>query len=354
MSATATPATYALAERFSSVDAARAAYGSPVVDRLLAGCFETDAAGDALVNAFRRLPGGAGWHLLEDALSTDSLRPSTRPDTGPRDTAPPELAALLDPISTLPDWVDPARLRAGAVAYWRAGAGPLGLSLTCGALAYGYQSASLSRPLAATGRLEHRAPRRLGETARWLVSVTTPGAMVPGGEGFAACVRVRVVHALVRAHLLRAGGGWDVANWGIPMSASDAGSTAMGGFLTLHLEAMHDLGVHYSRQELEDMTHLWAWIAVVMGVPADLAPPVYARGTAPRSRLGWRSTVARARIPRASCTRCYTTRRLSSACARSSRKDRLTALHAQVLAGFTRRWMGDDMADRLRGRGARR
>lgn len=346
MSATATPATYALAERFSSVDAARAAYGSPVVDRLLAGCFETDAAGDALVNAFRRLPGGAGWHLLEDALSTDSLRPSTRPDTGPRDTAPPELAALLDPISTLPDWVDPARLRAGAVAYWRAGAGPLGLSLTCGALAYGYQSASLSRPLAATGRLEHRAPRRLGETARWLVSVTTPGAMVPGGEGFAACVRVRVVHALVRAHLLRAGGGWDVANWGIPMSASDAGSTAMGGFLTLHLEAMHDLGVHYSRQELEDMTHLWAWIAVVMGVPADLAPPVYAEARAQiKAGLAIDSGPGEdsARLMHALLHHPAPVVRLFPELAQGP----LTALHAQVLAGFTRRWMGDDMADRL-------
>ncbi len=332
------PSAYDRAERFAGVDEARATYGDDVVDRLVAGCFEADPAGDALVAAFRRLPGGAGWRLLEAALADADL--------GPGDGAPPELAALLAPIRALPAWADPARLHAGAVAYWRAGAGPLGLSLTCGALAYGYQSASLSRPLAATGRLEQRAPRRLGETARWLVSVTTPGAMRPGGEGYAACVRVRLVHALVRAHLLRAGGGWDVANWGVPMSASDAGSTAMGGFLTVHLEAMHDLGVHYSRQELEDMTLLWAWIATVMGVPAALAPPVYAdaraqikAGLAIDSGPGEDS----ARLMHALLHHPAPVVRLFPGPAQGP----LTAVHAHVLAGFTRRWMGDEMADRL-------
>lgn len=323
------------AERFAGVDAARATYGADVVDRLVDGCFASDPAADALVRAFRALPGGAGWRSLDAALA----------GTPPGD-APPELNALLEPITALPKWVDSARLRAGAVAYWRAGAGPLGLSLTCGALAFGYQSASLSRPLAATGRLAQRTPRRLGETARWLVSVTTPGAMLPGAEGYAACVRVRLVHALVRTHLLREGVGWDVPNWGIPMSASDAGSTAMGGFLCVHLDAMHDLGVHYSRQELEDMTHLWAWIAVVMGVPPALAPPTYAEarrqvqaGLAIDSGPGEGS----AELMHALLHHPAPFIRVLPGVVQGP----VTAAHAQLLSGLTRRWMGDAMADRL-------
>jgi hypothetical protein len=330
------PSLYEHASRFTGVAEARAEHGTALVDRLLAGCFEADAPADALVLAFRRLPGGAGWQLLEEALAAGAAPAG----------APPELEAMLAPHRVLPSWLDPGRLHAGAVAYWRAGAGPLGLSLTCGALAYGYQSASLSRPLAATGRLERMAPRRLGETARWLLSVTTPGAMLPGGRGLAACVRVRLVHALVRAHLLREGGGWDVANWGVPMSASDAGSTAMGGFLCLHLQAMHDLGVHYPRQELEDMTHLWAWIAAVMGVPVALAPPDYAQarlqirvGMSVDSGPGEDSV----RLMHALLHHPAPLIRLLPGLAQGP----LTAVHAQLLTGFTRRWMGDEMADRL-------
>jgi hypothetical protein len=326
------------AGRFRDVEAARAAHGADLVDRIVAGCFVADPEADALVAAFRALPGGTGWRLLEQALrdGVGSLGPD----------APDELRALLEPVSTLPSWVDPARLHAGAVAYWRAGAGALSLSLTCGALAYGYQSASLSRPLAATGRLERLAPRRLSETARWALSVTTPGGMLPGTQGFASSVRVRVVHALVRAHLLREGGDWDLANWGVPLSASDSASTAMGGFLTIHLDAVHDLGVHYSRDELQDMTHLWAWIATVMGVPADLAPPAYGD-----ARRQIRAALAidggpdedSARLMHALLHHPAPLIQLLPEVARGP----VTALNAHVLAGFTRRWMGDEMADRL-------
>lgn len=323
------------AGRFRDVEAARAAHGADLVDRVIAGCFVADPEADALVAAFRALPGGTGWQLLEAAL---------RDPVGPH--APAELRALLEPVATLPAWVDPGRLHAGAVAYWRAGAAALSLSLTCGSLAYGYQSASLSRPLAATGRLERLAPRRLGETARWVLSVTTPGGMLPGTQGFASSIRVRVVHALVRAHLLREGGGWDTANWGLPLSASDAGSTAMGGFLTMHLDAVHDLGVHYSRDELEDMTHLWAWIATVMGVPAELAPPAYGE-----ARRQVRAALAidggpdedSARLMHALLHHPVPLIQLLPGLAQGP----ATALNAHVLAGFTRRWMGHEMADRL-------
>jgi hypothetical protein len=325
------------ASRFRDVSAARANYGAGLVNRLVAGCFEADPPADALVTAFRRLPGGAGWRLLDQSLTG-----GTRTLPG---EAPTELADLVDAATTLPEWVDPARLHRGAVAYWRPGAAALSLSLTCGALAYGYQSASLSRPLAATGRLEKMVPRRIAETARWVLAVTTPGGMLPGAEGHASSIRVRLIHALVRRHLLETGG-WETDDWGLPISASDAASTAMGGFLTIHLDAMHDLGVHYSRQELEDMTHLWAWIATVMGVPADLAPPAYAD-----ARRQVRAALAidsgpnedGPRLMRALLERPAPIIQILPSPVRGP----ATAANAHVMAGFTRRWMGDEMADAL-------
>lgn len=338
MQTTAPPRLHDGAGRFDGVAAARLQYGATLVDRIVDGCFVADPAADALVATFAHLPGRTGWALLEQGIAHGSA-------ALPAGT-PPELAALLEPTESLPVGVDAERLHAGAVAYWRAGSGALSLSLTCGALAFGYQSASLSRPLAATGRLERLAPRRLAETARWVLAVTTPGGMLPGSEGIASSVRVRVVHALVRAHLLRDGGGWDVADWGQPLSASDAASTAMGGFLTIHLDAMHDLGVHYRRQELEDMTHLWAWIARVMGVPDALAPSAYGE-----ARRQVRASLAVDGGPGDEGALLMRALLRSPAPAIQAMPGPLqgpaTALNAHVLAGFTRRWMGDDMADRL-------
>lgn len=328
------------ADRFAGVNAVRDRYGRAMVDRSIAGCFTADEAADRLAGAFAQRPGRTGWALLEGALAAGPDGYADGPD---------ELTALLRPLTSLPTRFDPDRLHAGAVAYWRAGAGPLSLSLTCGALAYGYQSASLSRPLAATGRLEHMASRRLAETARWVLAVTTPGAMLPGREGFDACVRVRVVHALVRAHLLRdtrPDHVWHVEDWGLPLSDTDCAATAMGGFLTIHLDAMHDLGVHYSRQELEDMTHLWAWIAQTMGVPAELAPTSYAQ-----ARAQSRAAVAIDAGPSTeSAALMHALLHHPVPAIQALPKlvrGPATAVNAHVLAGLARRWLGDEMADRL-------
>src|SRR4051812_13818899 len=187
--------------------------------RLAAARHEGDPAADAVVAAFAKLPGGEGWRLLESALVAEGTVPF----------AP--LEALIEPLREPPGWLDLDLVDAGAVAYWRVGAPMLFLTLTYGSLAFGYQSADLVRPLAATGRLERRAARRLAETSRWVAAVTAPGGMHPGAEGWQASTRVRLVHALVRRHLL-ASGEWDPA-WGVPISAAGGFATAIGGVFLL-------------------------------------------------------------------------------------------------------------------------
>ncbi len=207
-------------ELSSRADAARLEHDPGLVDRLLAGIFVGDPMADRLVLAFDDRPGGEGLRLLDEALR-DGVAPAA---------APPELAEMLAPVFEPPSGVDMRMVEAGALAYWRTGGVNLGLALTCGSLAFGYQSARLSRPLAATGRLTRMAPRRLQETSAWLAIATRPGALQPGGAGIRATVRLRVVHALVRRHLA-ADPSWDEATWGVPISATDSALTAMGGFL---------------------------------------------------------------------------------------------------------------------------
>ncbi|HUA75300.1 MAG TPA: oxygenase MpaB family protein [Solirubrobacteraceae bacterium] len=230
--------------------------------RLEAGRHRGDPAADALVEVFRELPGGSGWQLFERALEQGV-------DAVPG--APEELGALLTEASSTPSWLDLDLVDAGAASFWRAGLPALAPSLIYGSLAFGYQYGDLSRPLAATGRLERMASRRLGETARWVLAVTTPGAMAPGGEGWRSSLRVRIVHALVRRHLLD-GGSWDAEAWGVPISASAMMATAIGGFNIVPQRALSDVGAGATAADRESRTALWRWVGYVMGVPPALLP----------------------------------------------------------------------------------
>lgn len=158
--------------RFGDLDDARRRYDPEVIDKICRSVFETDEAADRLVNAFAELPGGAGWRMLDTALR-DGL--DAVPD------APPALTEFLEDTLTPPDWVDFELVDRGAVAWWRAGGQLQLLALTAGSLAYGY-STSFARPLLLTGRLEQMAGRRLGETSRWVLQATRPGALHPGAD----------------------------------------------------------------------------------------------------------------------------------------------------------------------------
>jgi hypothetical protein len=333
----------ARASRFADVDAVRARHGARVVDPIIRGAFAGDPPADALVAAFRGLPGGAGWAMLERALAEG--RPTVP-------GAPPELAALLEPVLRPPAWVDLDLVDRGADAWWRPGAAVLHLTLLCGSLAYGYRSASLVRPLAATGRLERMAGRRVGETTRWALETTTPGAMRSGppgtgppGPGIAASVRVRTVHALVRAHLARSPA-WDTANWGVPLSAADGLATAIAGFLVVPQRAMRDLGVRHSPADLDAMTHQWSWIAYVFGVPEHLLPGSWEQArtmVAAGLELDSGPDEDSVRLMRALLRHGLPVERVLPRALTGAGREAL----ALVLGGFTRRWLDDELADAL-------
>ena len=169
-------------------------------------------------------------------------------------------------------WYSPEVVDAGARAWWRFGS--VQAITLYQSLMYGYQSPGLSRPLAMTGRLTSGTSDRLAETGRWIVTATAPGGMAPGARGWAESVRIRMVHALVRRHLLTAQG-WDAQSWGVPINQSYSALTISGGFLVLPLIVAADLGISYSSAEYEAIAHQWRWIGFVMGVPDELLPHNY-------------------------------------------------------------------------------
>jgi hypothetical protein len=320
------------------VEAARREHGAGLVDRLVAGAMEGDPLADRLVTSFRSLPSGTGWRMLDEAL-----------EHGPElvEGAPPELADLVAPARRPPAWVDHELVDAGALAFWRSGGVNIGLALVCGSLAYGYRNARLTRPLAATGRLERMAPRRLQETARWVAAATRPGALRPGGAGVGATLRLRMVHALVRRHLLD-GEDWDLGAWGVPISASDTLLTAIGGFLVVPLRALADLGVRLAPAELEAMTHQWVWIASLMGTPDDLLPGSYAEARATMEAAAALDEGPNEDSPKLMRALLYNGTELPfegmlPAIARRP----VRAVKARLLGGFARRWMDAETAEML-------
>jgi len=309
-----------------------------LVDRIARGAFEGDPVADRLIASFKELPSGEGWRMLDEALERG-------PDAV--EGAPPELAELLAPALQPPDWIDLDLVDAGALAYWRSGGLNLGLALICGSLAYGYKSSRLTRPLAATGRLEQMAPRRIQETSRWVAVATKPGALRPGAEGLHATVRLRLVHALVRAHLLRMPE-WDHEDWGVPISASDSLVTAVGGFMTVPVRALKDLGVWFSPAELEAMTHQWSWIASLMGAPDYLIPRSYAEARTTMDTALELDDGPNEDSPKLMRALLYygaefpLEEKLPRLAQRPAR-----AVKARFLGGFARRWMDEEMADVL-------
>jgi hypothetical protein len=103
--------------------------------RLEAANQVADPLADRLVEAFKSLPGGKGWRLLDRALAGEQLDASG--EEGVDEALVADLTEIVAPVLAPPDWVDLERVERGAVAYWRAGAINLSLALTCGSLAFG-------------------------------------------------------------------------------------------------------------------------------------------------------------------------------------------------------------------------
>ncbi|WP_024793990.1 oxygenase MpaB family protein [Tomitella biformata] len=240
-----------------------------MVTRLEAGFWETDTLADDVVACFADLPGRTGWQMLESAITRgiDQV-----PD------APPPLIALFEQAATVPAWVDWEQMETGRIAYLRPGL-LTGLGLGCASLAAGYRSGAGVKPLVYTGRIVNKAGVRLRETGRWIHAVTTPGGMRPGGAGFAATLKVRLVHAMVRRRL-QTSPDWQWDDWGAPLNDSDLVHGIVGEFSTVMIDAVVDAGIHYSQAEREAMHHLWRYIGHVLGVPADLLPDSEARALA--------------------------------------------------------------------------
>lgn len=228
--------------------------------RWVNGISMADPLADNVVADFVGLPHGQGMEMFRGAIENgiDSIA-----------DAPESLLALFADVENEPTWLERDRLDRAAGHLARHVAS-YGIVLAAASLTAGAMNSTAGKPLVMTGRYTTQAAVRSIEVGAWLESIFKPDGLRRDGIGFATTLRVRMIHAFVRQHLL-ASGKWDSDAWGTPIPQSFMAFTIVE-FGHIALTAMHKLGVRYTSDELDDIYHFWRYVSLLNGVGPELIP----------------------------------------------------------------------------------
>ncbi|WP_378735705.1 oxygenase MpaB family protein [Nocardia brasiliensis] len=219
-----------------------------------------DPLADEMVAMFKRLPVGEGRRMFEIAVERgiDAV-----PD------APPELTAFFEQVEADPYWLDRAKIDRGARVVGRTSVWG-GIAMGMFALMGGYLAARADKTLVGTGDLDAMAPRRLAETTQWWLDVTTPGGLDRNAVGYKSVLRVRLMHALVRAGMNRRPD-WDYEAWDHPVNQVLTVGT-LGLFSMANLVGAQALGLQFSAKEKDAVFQLWRYVGFLLGVDPEILP----------------------------------------------------------------------------------
>lgn len=248
--------------RVTNLDAAIARHGKSRVSTYVEALNWGDPLADAFTADCVAMGRAKGMRMLDDILNQ-------RKTIDEIEDAPDSLRALIEQVETVPFWVDFDQIDAGAAAYSRY-AREAGIALGTASLVSGYHNAAAARPLFVTGRFADQAKLRALETSRWIFATARPGGLHRDGDGFKRTVRVRMIHAFVRNHILNRLE-WDRDYLGVPINQADLSYTAVE-FSYLPIRAMRRLGVHFTQRDLDGMYALWRYMGYLIGVDERVLP----------------------------------------------------------------------------------
>ena len=186
--------------------------------------------------------------------------------------SPQWLRSLLDEWvrqgPDLPSWANRERIAAGQK-FFRDWDLAICTALFTASLPSAYAGARGAPVLSRVSQLarDGTVAQRIGETGQMLLDITEPGALEHGGAGYRRLVRVRMLHAAVRARLLgpdAPGGSWPEAN-GVPANQEDLLATLMT-FTTIVFRAIERMGIDLPAPGQESYLHLWAVTGNLLGI----------------------------------------------------------------------------------------
>ena len=185
-----------------------------------------------------------------------------------------KLAELWTQVNTVPEWVDWDQISRGQDVFYRYGGANL-TGLAYQSLLGGMGAARVVEVLARTGGFSTKvARRRLFETTQHILQVTKSlESMQPGGDGWASTIRVRLLHAAVRARILKLAESrpdyYSVEEYGVPINDLDSIATIGTFSATLIWLALPRQGIFLRQQEIVDYLALWRYVGYIIGAPNE-------------------------------------------------------------------------------------
>lgn len=220
--------------------------------------FETDQAADQVI---REVYQAHGFRQADQWI--EELLAGKKPE------CPQSLITLADQILTIPSWVNPELLEAGAALCRRSGSlGLMVLRNYC--LMGGYESSAINKPLVFTGALKKGAAKRLTETTEFWVRIVGENAITDPKIGLKESLKIRLMHAYARVSILDEGK-WQEADWGAPLNQWDMLATNLG-FSIIFLDGLRKLGMKPTEQEISGLFHFWKYVGYLLGTPVSYFP----------------------------------------------------------------------------------
>ncbi|MFV9632496.1 oxygenase MpaB family protein [Mycobacterium neumannii] len=183
--------------------------------------------------------------------------------------APEPLREFFTAVESLPDWVDPVRLRRGAEALRRGGADGMYVARDVSLLG-GYQFSGFNKTLLRTGALEKGSNKRFAETMQWAMDVISDGGLEQLGVGYRSTLRVRLIHGLVRRHV-SAMPDWRADDWGVPINQTDMAATLIGALVAPAVGVV-GMGIVLRPKDYDAVAHLTRYVGWLMGVEDEWLP----------------------------------------------------------------------------------
>ena len=222
--------------------------------------------GDTVADAYAALTPQYGFRTLINMLQQACDRGvDSIPD------APQQLKDFIGAMERTPQWLDMALVDKGA-RYGRIQMATMVPFAIRGAFIATFMNKYSGLPMALTGALSTTSSvQRVNETASFFTTATLPGALRRYGVGFKAAAMVRLMHSMVRFHLMKDGSQWDCAVYGIPIPQVDqmpAGT--IPAFITAFNVVSSGRKTFNERERA--VVELCRYQCYLLGLPEDLLP----------------------------------------------------------------------------------
>ncbi|MDA3032207.1 MAG: oxygenase MpaB family protein [Actinomycetota bacterium] len=253
----------------STLDDARFAATRAAVSRvfdqpaLLETMRNATMTGDLIADAYAALIPTHGFRTLVEMLEAACQRGVENVEN-----APQELIDLIAAMEATPTWVDMTLVAHGARAERipMATATPLAIR---GAFLATFLNKYAALPMTMTGTLsDEAAAKRVFETASFFTATTMPGALDRSGKGFEAAAKVRLMHSMVRYHILNSGK-WDVATYGIPIPQADQMPAGLIGVFLMSAQLLKKGQTDFTPEQRASV-ELSRYRCFLLGLPENL------------------------------------------------------------------------------------